>query len=264
MYYKEFAPPEETRPWVECLWVFHAGALPADAPPHVIVPDGAVSLAFLRPSEHELRVGIAGPSCRAHRTPLTPHSRRGGIRLRPGAAGSVLGIDIRTLRDYFGPLAEPLPEAVARARAALARARALTETDEETALAAAARAAITAAAPPDAAVCAFAAAIMAAGGDVALGALASGTGLGPRQLRRRFLRQCGLSPKEFARLRRVRQACVALVQTRARLAEAALTAGFADQPHMSREFRDVFRNSAPMVRDYLRQITHGGLVAPGQ
>lgn len=260
MRYKEIEPADDAKPYVECLWIFRSESLAKDAPKHVIVPDGAVSITFFLPSPEECHAGLTGPSGQAHQVNLTSDTVHAGIRLRPGAAGSVLRTDIRTFRDVIGPLAVPLPLAVQNAQTALrSRTRG---SGLEAALQSAAQAVVEAAGPLDAPVCAFAMDIAKAGGDIGLGALAEKSALGPRQLRRRFLYQCGLTPKEFARLRRVRQTCMELVQSQTvQLAEAALTAGFADQAHMTREFQDVFRNSTSLVRAYLRQIMHESLVA---
>jgi len=75
-------------------------------------------------------------------------------------------------------------------------------------------------APPDRLVRAAA-----AGGD---------TGLGARQLRRRFADAAGYGPKTLQRILRF-QRFLALAQTRTNLARLAFEAGYADQAHLTRE-----------------------------
>lgn len=67
----------------------------------------------------------------------------------------------------------------------------------------------------------------------------------------------GLSPKEFARLRRIRHACILmLAEQEAALADISHDGGYADQPHLTREFRGVFGSSPRLVEAYLRRIEH--------
>lgn len=76
--------------------------------------------------------------------------------------------------------------------------------------------------------------------------------LSARTLRRRFQSILGLAPKSLARLARFEQVRDALWQTPTRdLAEMALAAGYADQAHMQREFRQ-FTPWTP--RQFARQM----------
>lgn len=85
-------------------------------------------------------------------------------------------------------------------------------------------------------------------GCVGIERLASGLGISRRQLERCFLARVGVTPKFYARIRRWQYA-FALLRTRrsVSLASVALSAGFADQSHMSREFRDLAGQSPRSV-----------------
>ena len=74
--------------------------------------------------------------------------------------------------------------------------------------------------------------------------------LSERQLERRFLKRVGITPKRFARLSRFERA-VALARKTSSLAAAALDAGYYDQAHFNRDFRD-FAGGAPS--DVLRTV----------
>jgi len=74
------------------------------------------------------------------------------------------------------------------------------------------------------------------GGTVRVDALARELGCSRRHLAARFGEQVGLAPKAFARVLRFRRAAE-LLDRGARPAEAAALAGYADQPHLTREFR---------------------------
>ena len=75
---------------------------------------------------------------------------------------------------------------------------------------------------------------------VPVGEVASVLGVLPRTLRRRFTTQVGLSPKRFARVQRL-QRVVRDLDRRAEVDWASVAArhGYADQPHLAEEFRQL-------------------------
>jgi AraC family transcriptional regulator len=72
-----------------------------------------------------------------------------------------------------------------------------------------------------------------------LAELAAEAGVHPGHLAAAFRRHFGCSAGEFARRRRVALACRQLTATDRPLAEVALLAGFADQSHLTRTFRQL-------------------------
>jgi AraC-like DNA-binding protein len=75
-------------------------------------------------------------------------------------------------------------------------------------------------------------------GGVAVAALARELGCSRRHLTARFGEAVGVPPKAYARLLRFRRATEALLGGgEARLAEVAAACGYADQSHLTREFR---------------------------
>lgn len=79
--------------------------------------------------------------------------------------------------------------------------------------------------------------IDATAGTLRVDDLAREAGWSMRQLQRRFLAATGLSPKLLARLTRLQRAWAA-VQQNVNFTRAAALAGYADQPHFVREFRE--------------------------
>lgn len=69
------------------------------------------------------------------------------------------------------------------------------------------------------------------------GELAQRSGSGPRQLQRWFRREIGLSPRAYYRLLRFQHAVNEDAGASSREADRAADAGYADQAHMTREFR---------------------------
>ncbi len=88
-----------------------------------------------------------------------------------------------------------------------------------------------------------------------VGEAATVLGLLPRTLHRRFTAQVGLSPKRFARVQRL-QRVVRDLDGRTRVDWAAVAArhGYADQPHLSDEFRELVGVSPGQ---YLRSRVNG-------
>lgn len=80
----------------------------------------------------------------------------------------------------------------------------------------------------------IASAIVEAGGDVSIRALAAEAAMSERQLERRFSTAVGVRPKRFARLARFARA-LSLAQSGLPWAQVAAAAGFSDQSHLTRE-----------------------------
>jgi len=105
---------------------------------------------------------------------------------------------------------------------------------------------------PDRAVIAAAAALSRGAG---VGQVADDLGLLPRTLRRRFTAQVGLAPKRFARVQRMQRLVRDMDgQTCVDWAAAAARHGYADQPHLAGEFRDL---AGVTPGEYLRSRVNG-------
>jgi AraC-like DNA-binding protein len=102
-------------------------------------------------------------------------------------------------------------------------------------------------------------AVIAAAGALSRGApvgeVADGLGLLPRTLRRRFTAQVGLTPKRFGRVQRLQRLVRDLDgQTQVDWAAMAARHGYADQPHLAGEFRDL---AGVTPARYLRSRVNG-------
>jgi AraC-like DNA-binding protein len=184
-----------------------------------VVPDACVDLIWSGE-----RLTIAGPDTKARVVRLAPGSRLVGARLRPGAAGAVLGLPASELRnatpdaaDVLGPdVACALMEALAAGldpHSLLLRALVLRGVREPDPLV---RAAVAALGRPRALV----------------GSVAADLGVSARQLQRRVGDAVGYGPKMVQRVLRFRRL---QALSPAPLAELALDAGYSDQAHMTAE-----------------------------
>jgi AraC-like DNA-binding protein len=73
--------------------------------------------------------------------------------------------------------------------------------------------------------------------------MAAHTGVLVRTLRSRLMQHVGLSPKRVIRIKRLHRALVRSQDRSIAWGEIAASSGFADQPHMIREFRDLLGES---------------------
>lgn len=184
-----------------------------------IMPDGCTDLIWLG-----ARLEIAGPDTGPRVASLAPGSRLVGVRLRPGAAGAVLGSPASELRDISadagavlgGDVASALVEALVAGPDPHALLRRAVELRGDGAPDPLVAAAVTALGRPRARV----------------GAVASELGVSARQLQRRIGDAVGYGPKILQRVLRFRR-LQALPP--APLVELALDAGYADQAHMTAE-----------------------------
>lgn len=226
--YQEFAPSSDVRAVVECTWTGHAGWRRSMR----VLPDGCVDIVW---NGEALLVTPACPH--AQRYALEAERPTIGLRLRCGAAGSVLGapadvltpepIRLRELRPAIWP------------EASLHRA-----TDEATARRALEELVGAAGAEIDGAVAAACRRISL--GDERVHEIAEAVGLGPREFNRRFRKQVGFGPKALQRVTRFRRfvgGLGAVARGEVPLALAAVDAGYADQAHLSRECRSLSGSS---------------------
>lgn len=253
MIYEELDPPARQIDRVACYWRFVVEQ--ADPPQfeHAIVPDGTLSLlvAWIAPARRAMAL-FAGPRRTALRVPVHQGSRFWGVRFLPGAAPLA---DVNSLVDQHGLLDAVIPGVYARTCAELNAES--TDRDAFARLEAEADRLADIAGEPDLAVRKAVGLIVGSNGFARIGEVAAAVGLSPRHLQRRFRRAVGLAPKELARLRRVRWACVQALRGDAESwAGVANDSGFADQAHMSREFRRIFGYTPTMIEDYLRRIEH--------
>jgi AraC-like DNA-binding protein len=255
MVYEEYLPPPRISDVVASFWRFELDARDPDTLEHAIPPDGCVSIAVAFSSRGLHRIAVVGPRLSALRVPVHRGIRYVGARTTPGGCSAVLGLAPRPLRERVVLLHDVAPskaEALSIAMAGGAAPDALLDV-----LVRVVDSWVDAPAQVDSAALAMVSRILQARGQGPVGAIAEGTGLSYRQGLRRFVDAVGLSPKELARLARLRHACLQVLASEGRSwADVSAAAGFADQAHMTREFSEVYGWPPNLVREYLRRIEH--------
>jgi AraC-like DNA-binding protein len=194
---------------------------------------------------------IAGPDTSAVELAPRPGAIFAGVRFRPGVAPPVLRVPARHLVDARVEASEVLGD---RARALADRLRETRSTAEAAAvLGGEVGSWIARAEPPDRVVAGAVALLGQPAGlpDLSVARLAARLGVGERRLRRSCDDALGYGPKMFQRIARLRRfVAAAAAPGRHSLAELALAAGYADQPHLTRECRALTGVTPAALRGY--------------
>lgn len=232
-FYAEYPPAPDLRAAVACTWVARSGAAAAPSP---IVVDACSDVVVIGDAAPH----VAGPATRTHFVRIPAHATVVGIRFRPGATRAVFGCDASELRD-----ADPELRAVCgRSASAVDELSVTDDTDaKRAALERWARDRLEARLDRDALVLRAAHALV-ADADLTVAALADALGWSARRLHREITATCGYGPKLLQRIVRLQRALRlarrrAMTNRRPTLAMLALDAGYADQAHMTRDFRDL-------------------------
>jgi AraC-like DNA-binding protein len=232
--YREQTPDGSLRRWVECGWSLDCGAAP---PEHRVAPDGCVDIVYDR--EQGLRV--VGAMTVEQRFQFSSGASQTGVRFRPGMAGTFLDLPVAELTDGSAALADIWQGSARSLQQQLDDARSIGD---------AMRLLLASVAVPESApdpVQRAIDALTAANGNADLDLLARQANLSPRQFRRRCLEESGLTPKHLARVLRFRHASQIARASghRPDWAVIALDAGYYDQSHFIRDFRE-FTGRTPM------------------
>jgi AraC-like DNA-binding protein len=230
MGYRELSPHPALRPFVDRFWVSSAESAPG---PRCILPDGCIDLLIdLNRGAHATAVGTM-----TRATTFDPRApvRIVAVRFRPGGAVPFLAVPADQLTDRVIACAELglrwlAPEGLegfadldraARAleRSLLNRIHAIRTPDDLVAHA------VTALLGPT---------------SVSIEQLSRRLGWSRQHLRRRFMHDVGVGPKQLARVIRMHRA-VDVLQRRPNsgIADTALALGYFDQAHLSRDLLDL-------------------------
>ena len=228
MQYREWAPPPGLDGQVEAIWSLtgHAGD-----ESERILPDGCAELIlnFGDPVVQETRGPVRQPPLMFVGQITGPFDIRLtgrvdliGIRFRPGGAAALVPVPQHELVDRNVPLGDVAKKASGRfapvfdAIDSATRTRLVGEALQDSIE------------PEHTAVGESADAIVRAWGMIPVGVLATGAGIGMRQLERRFLDEVGVTPKRLARISRFQRIFHAMEQGSAGWTQVAVDCGYYD------------------------------------
>jgi AraC-like DNA-binding protein len=230
-YYQETRPSIDLLETVACLWVrvVRLDGAPSLSP---IIPDGCADIMVY----DDAPPVVAGPDATTRWTRLREGTVIVGIRLRPGAVRAILGCPAGLILNGGALLSDLTPGAGALHQRLLMTANLL---QRYALLEDWVRRAIVRNATHDHAVVA-ACRLFVNDPQREIGEVARRFNWNVRTIHRQFRAACGYGPKHFQRIMRIQHAIRVVHSTApARLAEAAHAAGYADQAHMNRDFRDI-------------------------
>ena len=205
-----------------------------------MIPDGCVDLLFtydsLAACDGPASAFAVGTMTRPLAVGATEAAAYVGVRLRPGRALPFLGVPAAEITDLTVAIADlwrPRGRSLVGTQlTALAEWRGPFERLLFSRLDRAER--------EDRTVDAAVRAILRAGGNLSIAALAPALGVTRQHLARAFARHVGVPPKMFARVARVRKVLAkARVASRLDWAALALDAGYYDQAHLAGEVREI-------------------------
>ena len=240
--YREVLPPADLRWAVECFWF--AGGPPGGT--ERIVPDGCPELVVQlggsmragdegRQLRTQPRALLVGQRSRALLVSPAGEFRTVAVRLCPASLGRVFHDDAHRLTDGWGSLEELFGQEGRTLTAGLEDAA--DDGERFAVLVAFLRRRLEGASsrrPVDGAI----EALRRARGRTTVRALCDETGISERTLERYFLREVGMSPRTLAAVLRV-QAALLLRDAEPSWARLAAELEYVDQPHLTREFRQV-------------------------
>jgi AraC-like DNA-binding protein len=255
MLYREFKPGTRMQAWVAAYWHFRVSKKASAQLLHTIPLTGAAMMAAAMSGRW---VAVTGPRITPLQIAVHPGDEFWGAHFVPGAAESLLGRtlrDSRVLADAFAS-----PEWIKATLARLDKVRTLSSARQALDRSLSDLAPCAPAVDPHVMACI--ALIIRSRGALPISRIATTAGLSERQFRRRFRAMTGLSPKEYARVRRTRAALVdAAHASLPRWCEIALERGFTDQAHLIGEFRRTLGRTPRSMMEHVRRIRHGRVLA---
>ena len=260
MLYREIAPPNEISHLTLSFWEFVIEGSSAEQITHEVFPDGCVSLIYKRNPFLDIdALFIHGLSLEIFKTQVFAGDTFWGIRFMPSACAKILRCNPAKIQSHplndsneFFHLTDGILERLAACnncdeaieiyKSQLQKLN-LTQKDADEKIAEAVRI------------------IEENRGEIKISEVARTVKLSIRQLERRFKSAAGLSPKQFARTRRVRATAISLVEeTNLNWASRAAEMGFTDQAHLTHELSQLTGRSPNSFAEKVKLIEHGDFV----
>jgi AraC-like DNA-binding protein len=242
MHYFEMPPDVRLRPFVRCYWGLR-GPAPRDV--ERVLPDGCTEV-ILHFGDTFLEHGADGPRAQPRELLVGPSGE--AVCIEPGAFVDLVAIRFRPGGAAIllpGPLSDYRGRILGRADCdidfgcdAIDALSTLSDADRVRALERVLLSSLDVTAI-DAAVRQARRRIYETNGAIRIDMLATETGLTIRQLQRRFNELVGLPPKGLARVVRLQHAIGLARAGNTTLAGVAASAGYSDQAHFNRQFREI-------------------------
>jgi len=198
-----------------------------DRQPYWVIPDGCVDW-VCELSASGARWFVFGTATAATLQPLQTGARYFGIRFKPGQAGLAISLPVAALTDASQTVELPLTFSSRDTWLKMVdKANRFVETlpTQHPAATETVDSAIQL--------------LQQHQGQLTIPSLAQQLAISDRQLNRLFRRAVGLSPKHYGRIVRFQSVCQQLQRAETSIAEVAITAGYTDQAHLCKEFKQL-------------------------
>ena len=223
--YREYRPPDQLAPYVECYWTMSARD---PVPSYRVLPDGCADLLFTR-KDGRSELAVVGNMTEAQQHAVPSNQSLFGIRFLPAMASLFLKAPWASLVN------ETIDARAVLGCRAAALAGALQDATRVDAMISIATRWLGAPRAEGAAH-RLAKELARTQGQMRLDALSRAAGISPRQMRRLFVAETGLSPKQLGRILRFRGSLAQLGTAEG--ARVAVDCGYYDQAHFIHEFRE--------------------------
>ncbi|HET9960389.1 MAG TPA: helix-turn-helix transcriptional regulator [Polyangiaceae bacterium] len=200
------------------------------------LPDGRTLFVFRKLAENHGDLSVAGPRTQAYTKEAGGIQRAVVIQIKPGWAPAMLGVGARRLTDHVVSLEEIWGSSARSLLADLLSTGSADAAIERITHAFATRLPLIS--ESASARLARRAVLLLEEQETSIESLAARLGVTARHLRRAFTDTVGIGPKEFARSARLRRA-VRHTSTSHTLGRIAADAGYYDQAHLARDFREL-------------------------
>lgn len=258
--YAEYCVPASIAQFVQCGWSFTANNDLQGAYAHHVLPDGCILLVYRAGSPpFGGMLILSGPRTRELRVDVYAGNRFCGIRFWPDTGGIFLGLDPTNLREHALPFVTYSPEMANGLKTTLDACNDLESIQQRFLEFVQSRIhAQSSDRPPiDDAVRQSILLINQTDGAEPVTKIAETIGLSPRQIQRRFRARVGLTPKEYARIRRMRSALSNALEVEPKdWASVAVQAGYSDQSHLTRDAAAMTGLSPAGFEARIRPIDH--------
>ncbi|CAN5275044.1 hypothetical protein BH10ACI1_BH10ACI1_16670 [soil metagenome] len=260
MSYRETESSKETSHLVFSFWEFTTAAEDFGSIQHEIFPDGCISLFYYRNDNFNVKqLAFNGLNLESVSAPVFPNDIFWGMRISPAACANILRENPSNLKSTIMVEAERFPHLTKGLLEKLNNCKSFEEAIAvyENHL----KELNFGSSFSDKKIAQAIKLIEITGGEIRVAELAEELDLSIRQLQRRFKNSSGLSPKQFARTRRIRATAVDLVENKnTSWANRAAEKGFSDQAHLTHEFVSVTKRSPNSFAEKVSHIKHGNLV----
>jgi len=260
MFYREIPASPEISHLVLSFWEFLTQVENSEPIVHEVFPDGCISLLYYRNKTADAdMLFISGLSLETRKTKIFAGDTYWGMRFSPAACAKILRsnpseIQSQSLNESkdFSRITDGLLEKLSVCRnfeeakkIYEAQINSLQITRRET----------------DEKIAEAVKTIEENLGEMRVSDIAEAVHLSTRQLQRRFKKSAGLSPKQYARARRIRATAISLVEkSEMNWASRAAEMGFADQAHLTHEFSMLTGRSPNSFAEKVKRIEHGELI----